>query len=97
MIILVVLGLSFILLTIVFRSIVVPVKAIIMNLLSVGAAYGLIVLVFQKGGPAIGETIANFLGLPTGRCDRSVVAILPVLDPVRALDGLPRVPVDADP
>ena len=62
LIILVVLGLSFILLTIVFRSIVVPVKAIIMNLLSVGAAYGLIVLVFQKGGPAIGETIANFLG-----------------------------------
>ncbi len=32
-----------------FRSIVVPVKALIMNLLSVGAAYGLIVLVFQKG------------------------------------------------
>jgi RND superfamily putative drug exporter len=44
-----VLGLSFILLTIVFRSIVVPIKAIIMNLLSVGAAYGLLVLVFQKG------------------------------------------------
>jgi RND superfamily putative drug exporter len=62
LIILVVLGLSFILLTIVFRSIVVPVKAIIMNLLSVGAAYGLIVLVFQKGGPAFGETIANALG-----------------------------------
>ncbi len=44
-----VLGLSFILLMIVFRSIVVPAKAIVMNLLSVGAAYGLIVLVFQKG------------------------------------------------
>lgn len=44
-----VLGLSFILLTIVFRSIVVPIKAILMNLLSVGAAYGLIVLVIQKG------------------------------------------------
>lgn len=44
-----VLSLSFILLTIAFRSIVVPVKALIMNLLSVGAAYGLIVLVFQKG------------------------------------------------
>jgi RND superfamily putative drug exporter len=62
LIILVVLGLSFLLLTVVFRSIVVPVKAIIMNLLSVGAAYGLIVLVFQKGGPAIGESIANLLG-----------------------------------
>ena len=45
----VVLGLSFILLLLVFRSIVVPVKAIIMNLLSVGAAYGLMVLVFQHG------------------------------------------------
>jgi putative drug exporter of the RND superfamily len=44
-----VLGLSFLLLTLMFRSIVVPLKAIVMNLLSVGAAYGLIVLVFQKG------------------------------------------------
>ena len=61
-IILVVLALSFILLTVVFRSLVVPAKAIVMNLLSVGAAYGLIVLVFQKGGPGIGEAIANFLG-----------------------------------
>jgi len=44
-----VLGLSFVLLIIVFRSIVVAVKAILMNLLSVGAAYGLIVWVFQEG------------------------------------------------
>ncbi len=44
-----VLGLSFLLLMLVFRSIVVPAKAIVLNLLSVGAAYGLIVLVFQKG------------------------------------------------
>ena len=44
-----VLGLSFILLMIVFRSIVIPFTAIIMNLLSVGSAYGLLVLVFQKG------------------------------------------------
>jgi RND superfamily putative drug exporter len=44
-----VLGLSFILLMTVFRSIVVPLKAIIMNLLSVGAAYGLLVAVFQHG------------------------------------------------
>ena len=62
LIILVVLGLSFLLLTVVFRSIVVPVKAIIMNLLSVGAAYGLIVLVFQKGGPAFGGSIASAFG-----------------------------------
>jgi uncharacterized membrane protein YdfJ with MMPL/SSD domain len=44
-----VLGLSFILLTIAFRSIVVPATAILMNLLSVGAAYGLLVLVFLQG------------------------------------------------
>jgi len=44
-----VLGLSLILLIVVFRSLVVPVKAIIMNLLSVFASYGLLVLVFQKG------------------------------------------------
>jgi RND superfamily putative drug exporter len=44
-----VLALSFIVLLLAFRSIVIPFTAIIMNLLSVGASYGLIVLVFQKG------------------------------------------------
>ncbi|MGE3799130.1 MAG: MMPL family transporter [Thermomicrobiales bacterium] len=49
--------LSFVLLTVAFRSIVVPVKAIMMNLLSVGAAYGLLVLVFQKG---VGADLLGF-------------------------------------
>jgi RND superfamily putative drug exporter len=44
-----VLGFSFIVLMLVFRSIVIPLKAVFMNLLSVGAAYGILVLVFQKG------------------------------------------------
>jgi RND superfamily putative drug exporter len=44
-----VLGLSLVLLTLAFRSIVVPLTAIAVNLLSVGAAYGLLVLVFQRG------------------------------------------------
>jgi len=44
-----VLGLSFLLLLIAFRSLVVPLKAIAMNLLSVGAAYGVLVAVFQEG------------------------------------------------
>jgi uncharacterized membrane protein YdfJ with MMPL/SSD domain len=44
-----VLGVSFIVLTVVFRSLVVAAKAIVLNLLSVGAAYGLLVLVFEKG------------------------------------------------
>jgi uncharacterized membrane protein YdfJ with MMPL/SSD domain len=44
-----VLSLAFILLLVTFRSIVVPIKAIILNLLSVGAAYGVLTLVFQDG------------------------------------------------
>ncbi|MGH3060317.1 MAG: MMPL family transporter, partial [Gaiellaceae bacterium] len=52
-----VLGLSFVLLTIAFRSVVVPATAIAMNLLSVGAAYGLLVLVFEKG---VGNEIFGF-------------------------------------
>ena len=44
-----VLILSFLLLMTVFRSVVIPLKAVIMNLLSVGAAYGVIVAVFQWG------------------------------------------------
>jgi uncharacterized membrane protein YdfJ with MMPL/SSD domain len=42
-----VLGLAFILLLLTFRSIVIPIKSIVLNLLSVGAAYGILVLVFQ--------------------------------------------------
>ncbi len=57
-----VLGLSFLILMMVFRSIVIPIKAIIMNLLSVGATYGLLVLVFQKG---VGADLLGF--------DRAVV------------------------
>ena len=45
----VVLLLSFTLLTLVFRSLVVPLKAVVMNLLSIGAAYGILVMVFQWG------------------------------------------------
>jgi uncharacterized membrane protein YdfJ with MMPL/SSD domain len=52
-----VLGLSFVLLTIAFRSIVVSAKAIVVNLLSVGAAYGLLVLVFQEG---VGNELFGF-------------------------------------
>jgi putative drug exporter of the RND superfamily len=64
-----VLGLSLVLLTIAFRSIVVPVKAVLLNLLSVGAAYGLLVLVFQEGvgnellGVARAENVAAWVPL----------------------------------
>ena len=52
-----VLGLSFLILMLVFRSVVVPLKAVLMNLLSVGAAFGMMVLVFQKG---VGTELLGF-------------------------------------
>jgi uncharacterized membrane protein YdfJ with MMPL/SSD domain len=52
-----VLSLAFILLLVTFRSIVVPIKAIVLNLLSVGAAYGILKLVFQDGH---GEKLLGF-------------------------------------
>ncbi|HEY8173147.1 MAG TPA: MMPL family transporter, partial [Dehalococcoidia bacterium] len=56
-----VLGFSFLLLLVVFRSIVVPLKAVLLNLLSVGAAYGILVLVFQHG---IGASVLGFREAP---------------------------------
>jgi uncharacterized membrane protein YdfJ with MMPL/SSD domain len=50
-------GLTFLLMLVTFRSIVIPIKAIVLNLLSVGAAYGVLVLVFQKGH---GESLLSF-------------------------------------
>ncbi len=44
-----VLGLAFLLLLVTFRSVIVPLKAIVLNLLSVGAAYGVITWIFQDG------------------------------------------------
>lgn len=56
-----VLGLSFLLMLIAFHSIVIPIKAILLNLLSTGAAYGVLVLVFQDGW------LASALGItPSG-------------------------------
>ena len=62
-------GLAFLLMLVTFRSIVIPIKAILLNLLSVGAAYGVLVLVFQKGhgSSLLGFTsnggVANWLPL----------------------------------
>jgi len=56
-----VLGLAFLLLLVTFRSIVIPIKAIILNLLSVAAAYGILVTVFQDGH---GSSLLGFT--PTG-------------------------------
>ncbi len=50
-------ALAFLVMMITFRSIVIPIKAILLNLLSVGAAYGVLVLVFQDGH---GEGVLGF-------------------------------------
>ena len=55
-----VLGLAFVLLLVTFRSIVIPIKAIVLNLLSVGASYGILTLVFQDGH---GESLLDFTSL----------------------------------
>jgi RND superfamily putative drug exporter len=65
-----VIGLSFLVLMSVFRSIVIPIKAAIMNLLSVGAAYGVIVAVFQMGWGA------NLLGV---QAKGPIEAFLPMM------------------
>jgi RND superfamily putative drug exporter len=57
-----VLGLSFLLLMVVFRSVVLPALGVALNLLSVGAAYGLLVLVFQHG---IGAGLFGFQQVDT--------------------------------
>ncbi len=50
-------SMAFLLLLFTFRSIVIPIKAILLNLISVGAAYGVLVLVFQDGR---GESLLGF-------------------------------------
>jgi RND superfamily putative drug exporter len=69
-----VLGLSFVLLTVVFRSVVVPVTAIIMNLLSVAAAYGAVTLVFQEG---VGIGFFNAIGFQFQKAE-AIEAWLPL-------------------
>jgi RND superfamily putative drug exporter len=63
-----VLTLSFVLLLVAFRSIVIPIKAILLNLLSTGAAFGVMVLVFQEG----------WLGEPLGVKPGPIESFIPV-------------------
>ena len=64
-----VLGLSFLLMLVAFHSIVIPIKAILLNLLSTGAAFGVLVLVFQDGW------FAEPLGITSGGVIESWVPI----------------------
>ena len=81
-----VVGVSFLLLMLVFRSVLVPFKAAIMNLLSIGAAYGVVVAVFQWGwGNGLIGVARDVAGEPVPADDH-------VRHPVRAVDGLRGVP-----
>jgi putative drug exporter of the RND superfamily len=66
----VVLAVSFLLLVAVFRSLVVPLKAVVMNLLSIGAAYGVVVAIFQWGW------LAGVVGVKTAPIDAWVPMML---------------------
>jgi putative drug exporter of the RND superfamily len=66
----VVLAVSFLLLVAVFRSLVVPLKAVVMNLLSIGAAYGVVVAIFQWGW------LAGLVGVETAPIDAWVPMML---------------------
>ena len=87
----IVIGLSILLLMAVFRSIWVPLASAVFNLLSIGAAYGVIVAVFQWGWGA------SLLGVDERHADHLVRPAHDVRDPVRALDGLQRLPALPDP
>ena len=70
-----VIAVSFLLLMLVFRSVVVPLKAAVMNLLSIGAAYGVLVAVFQWGW---GSSLIGLEG-PTPITSLIVVIMFPIL------------------
>jgi RND superfamily putative drug exporter len=69
--ILFVLGATYVLLLLMFRSVFLPLKAILMNVLSVSAAYGVLVLVFQWG---YGSNVLNFT--PLGFIDSTIPILL---------------------
>src|SRR5206468_2981123 len=79
-----VLGFAFLLLLLTFRSIVIPLKAILLNLLSVGAAYGVLV------SDLPGRPPAGHARVPLQRRGHHLATAVPVHGAVRALDGLPR-------
>ena len=80
-----VLSMAFILLLVTFRSIVIPIKAIVLNLLSVGCR-------LRDPDPGVpGRPRREGARVHLGRRHRAVAAAVPVRRPLRPLDGLPRV------
>ncbi|GMA88849.1 hypothetical protein GCM10025868_40990 [Angustibacter aerolatus] len=87
---LLVVGIAFVLLTIVFRSLLVPLKATLGFLLSIVATFGAVVAVFQWGW------LKDLVGLDSTGPILSLPADLPGGHPVRPGDGLRGVPRDPD-
>ena len=86
-----ILAASFLLLMVVFRSVVVPLKAAVMNLLSIGAAYGVVVAVFQWGW------LADLFGLDGTYLIASPMPGDLLRGALRAVDGLRGLPALAHP
>ena len=81
---------TFIVLFVLLRSVVLPVKALVMNTLSIVASFGALVWIFQDGNLSAAARV------PAARVRRDHPAGDPVLRPVRAVDGLRGVPAVAD-
>ena len=88
--ILVVIALSFVLLILAFRTVVIPAQAAVMNLLSIGASYGVLTAVFQYGWLSRRDRPGR-----TG-ADRLLRAAVHVRGAVRTVDGLRGVPRQPD-
>ena len=88
--ILVVIALSFVLLILAFRALAIPAQAAVMNLLSIGASYGVLTAIFQYGW------LSGLIGLDGPVADRLLRAAVHVRGAVRAVDGLRGVPRQPD-
>ena len=83
--------LTYLLLMRAFRSLLLPLKAVLLNLLSVGASYGMLVLVFRWGVGARADRART-----SDAAGRGLDPDLPVRDALRPLDGLRGVPRHTD-
>ena len=90
-IVLFVLALSFLVLMVMLRSLLLPLKAVLMNLLSIGAAFGVLVAVFQWGW------FDSLLGFESQGALDTINVPLIFADRLRPLDGLRGLPHVADP
>ena len=84
-------GVTFIVLAMAFRSIVVSLTAAITTILSAFIGFGVLTLVIQEGH------LLGLTGLDTDRPDRDVRAADRVRDPLRAVDGLHGLPHESHP